>query len=135
MDNEESFRNYALWTFAISSLHCIIYLGIFLASQRTIFFVNLAVIITAAFAYWFRDGGVKQGWDGLSDSIFITLGLGVVCFIVMVAAGVLGAKMLNKFEPNELKTARNIILYIYHMSPLVVTLINIVNFVIFIARN
>jgi hypothetical protein len=132
--NEELFRLYALWTFAISCVYTLIYLGIFLNQYRTAFFIFLGLITITVILYWFRDGGNKVGWQSLEESILIVLFLAIVMAILMIIACVLASKITN-YSPQVFVDFRATIQFAYRISPIILTIINLANLLIFIARN
>lgn len=132
--NEESFRLYAIWTFAFSSIHTIIYLGFFLGQYRTPFFIFLGIIAAIILLYWFRDGGNKFGWQSLDESLLITLFISLITCILMCIAAVLAGKNVS-YSPDVFKELHTAATFIFQISPIVLIILNVVNLLIFIARN
>ena len=132
--NEELFRLYALWTFAISGVYTIIYLGIFLNQYRMAFFIFLGLVTITVLLYWFRDGGNKEGWQSLDESILIVLFLAAVMAILMIIACVLASKNTN-YSPQVFSDFSATIQFAFRISPIIFTVINLVNLLLFIARN
>jgi hypothetical protein len=135
MLNEDFFRLYALWTFAISSLHTVIYHGVFLGQYRTAFFIFLGIITVTVLLYWFRDGGTKYGWQSLDDSLFVVLFLAVIACIMMIIASIIAVQAVNKFHVQDFSNTGSILLYCYQVSPIAVVAVNLFNLLTFLARN
>jgi hypothetical protein len=132
--NEEHFRIYALWTFAISSVYTLIYLGIFLGQYRPGLFIFLALVTATALLYWFRDGGKKFGWQSLDEGLLVILFFSVIMCILQIIACVLAVKMTN-YTGHVFSEFRLAVLFLYTFSPVVLTVINFANLLIFLARN
>ena len=139
-----SHSTFAIWTKNYSAStpsglspsvpYTIIYLGVFLNQYRTAFFIFLGLITITVFLYWFRDGGNKAGWESLDDSILIVLFLSLTMAILMIIGCVLASKIDN-YSPEVFGSFRATIHFAYRISPIIITLINLVNFIVFIARN
>lgn len=135
MQNQEYFRLYALWTFGLSSLYCLAYLVIVLDRHRTMFAIIMGLIMIGLIAYWFRDGGVKQGWDRLDDGLIVVIILALVSCVLMIIATFYGVAALSTLPLKSDRSAGNMLAYLLRISPVALTGINTINLLIFLAKE
>lgn len=131
----ETFRIYALWTFGLSGLYALIYIAFTLERHRSIFLIILGLIALALISFWFRDRGVKQGWDRLDDGLIIAIILVLITVILMVIATFHACSALNTLPLKSDRTTSNMLTYFLRISPVALTAINVFNLLLFLAKE
>lgn len=132
---KEFFRIYALCTFGLSGLYALIYLVAVFEKHRAVFSIIMGFIAIALIIYWFRDGGVKQGWDRLDDSLIIVIILALVSCVLIVIATFHGFAAINTFPQKTDHTTTDRLLYLLRITPIILAAINVINLLIFLATD
>ncbi len=127
--NIEGFLVYFFVTLVLSAIHAIIFAALYLGSQRSTFFVSIAIVFTLLIVlYLIMHSGIRKGPRDTLGEFVIFLGLvSIVFFVVIVVVGLRASGYIGFDNKPSFFTMKTVLLYMYRISPFFLMFLNVVN--------